>query len=518
MAVLIAAGAVSAGMLGCAHASASSRSTDLPTPLAAHTGDIPADFVGLSLEWTLVERYMGPKARPAFANLLRNLGSGVLRIGGSSQDLLPFEPVAANTNRVITNDDLADIRTTLDSVNSGGSPSWRVILGTAMAPRRAWVAPDHARRFTEAGVAHVFPGAAAGDVAGIELGNEPDVSYEASAGRYLRDFAAFSGATARFPIVAPNTSEVIAPWARVDAHEVRERSWDWTKLLDAIAPDVRTRGGFATGHFYPVARRCSADPYRCATVARLLSHERMANLRYAVYKHAREAARRGLRYRVEELNSAANRGVHGVSDVAASAIWALDAMFNAACPQPPDDAAANDTCDTGAVGVNFHDAEVRAFSVPEEGNAYYNPIAYDSTPAMGAPTAAPEYYALLLFARLAQGTHDLRRLTVPAESVSAWRVDADPAERRLFLINKGDRAVTVRLALPATSYLIDRMTPHDPSGRGRTLDAPEVRIDGSRVATDGTWPGFRPENGEHNGGQLRIRLRAGEATVVRAGA
>ena len=34
-------------------------------------------------------------------------------------------------------------------------------------------------------------------------------------------------------------------------------------------------------------------------------------------------------YRVEEMNSAANRGVHGVSDVAASAIWALDAMFNA---------------------------------------------------------------------------------------------------------------------------------------------------------------------------------------------
>jgi hypothetical protein len=511
MAAIIATGAVSAGVLGCAHASASPQPVS-SAARAAGSGDIPADFVGLSLEWTLVERYMGPTARPVFSNLLRNLGTGVLRIGGSSQDLLAFEPAAPNTNRVITSTDLASIRTTLDSVNGeGGAPGWRAILGAGMAPG---LRPGSARRFAQEGVAPAFSGAA-GDVLGIELGNEPDVSYHASAGPYLRDFAAFSPAAAPFAIVAPNTSQVIAPWARVDANDVHERAWAWTKLLDSIAPELRTRGGLVTGHFYPVARRCSADRYRCATVARLLSDERMANLRYAVYTHALQAARRGLPYRVEEMNSAANRGVHGVSDVAASATWALDAMFNAACPEPPGDAAANRDCGIGAVGVNFHDAEVRAFSVPQEGNAYYNPISYDPTPAMGAPTAAPEYYALLLFARLAQGTHGLRRIAVSTEGVSAWHFEADAGEQRLFLINKRARPVTVRVAAPGRSYLVDRLTPHDPSDRGRTLDAPEVRIDGREVAADGTWPGFQPVSGELVGGRLRMRLEAGETAVVR---
>src|SRR5215213_810278 len=77
-------------------------------------GDIPTHFVGFSIEWTLIERYMGPNAREGFANLLDNLGTGVLRIGGGSQDNVPFDATAANSNRVITPSDLAAIRSTLD--------------------------------------------------------------------------------------------------------------------------------------------------------------------------------------------------------------------------------------------------------------------------------------------------------------------------------------------------------------------------------------------------------------------
>jgi hypothetical protein len=367
---------------------------------------------------------------------------------------------------VITDEDLAAVRATLDA-----APGWRAILGTALGRR--------ARRFTQS-VSKTFRPA---DVAGIELGNEPDVSYHGDAKRYLRDFAAFDGAAAAFSIVGPNTSEVIAPWAHRDASE---RSWDWAKVLGAMAPDI----GLATSHFYPTARRCTRDAYRCATIARLLDGERMDNLRHAVTQHARAAASQDLPYRVEEMNSAANRGVHGVSDVAASAVWALDAMFNAA--------------QAGAVGVNFHDAEVRAFSVPEEGNAYYNPIAYDTSPAIGAPAANPAYYALLLFARLAQGAHGLRRADTGSPDVSAWRLEI-AAERRLFLINKAEHAVTLPLANTSGSCAIDRMSPADGG-----LDARRVTIDGVSVAADGTWPGFRPEACESN-----IRLGAGEAAVVR---
>ena len=64
--------------------------------------------------------------------------------------------------------------------------------------------------------------------------------------------------------------------------------------------------------------------------------------------------------------------------------------------------------------MNVHNAEVRAYFFPQEGNAYYNAIRYDPTPAAGTPTPAPSYYALLLFARLAQGTTGLRPVALDA--------------------------------------------------------------------------------------------------------
>lgn len=503
-----------------------------PRPMVGG-GSVPAHFVGFSVEWSLIERYMGPTARPAFANLLGNLGTGVLRIGGSSQDVMPFDATAVNTDEVITPEDLADIRATLDAANAdhiagGGTPNWGVILGTAMSPptaQRPWRVPEHARAFVTQGVGPAFAGADE-DVAAVSLGNEPDLSYRYDLQQYLGDFAAFSGANATrpYPIVTPNTSEPIAPWASIADRSVETRFfWDWPAILDATAPATKANAGafgaWAADHFYPLARTCATDPYRCPTIPALLSDERSANVNYQVYTHANEAARRGLGYRVEELNTAAGRGAHGVSDVAASAVWALDTMFNAACPQPPHAPSVNAECGTGAIGVNFHNAEVRAFFHPEEGNGYYNAINFDPSAAMGAPTPAPEYYALLLFARFAQGTTGLRPMPVAVDApqggqVKAWRVDGGASERRAFLINKGDQPVSLDVAAPGARYEIDRMTPDDPSGAGRTLDAPGVRIDGRVVSADGSWPGFQPTVGTAEAGHFQVTLGAGEAVVV----
>jgi hypothetical protein len=188
-------------------------------------------------------------------------------------------------------------------------------------------------------------------------------------------------------------------------------------------------------------------------------------------------------------------------------------MFHAACPQPPDAPSSNADCDVGALGVNLHNAEVRAFFAPEEGNGYYNAVYYDPSPAMGAPQPAPEYYAMLLFASLAQGTGGLRPVPVPeAPQVAAWRLQGPESERRLFLINKQDAPATLDVDVPAARAWIDRMTPYDPTGAGRTLDAAEVRIDGRRVAADGGWPGLRPERVD--GGRIPITLAPGEAAVI----
>jgi hypothetical protein len=538
----IAAALTALALLACP---VTSLAAEPPAPAAADAsltldarrpggGVVPAHYVGFSIEWSLIERYMGPSARPAFANLLRNLGSGQLRIGGGSQDLMPFDAAAANTNRVITPEDLLAIRATLDAANVGDErravPSWGTVLGTALAPpdaERPWMGPDHARAFTTQGVTPAFARGAEREVAGIGLGNEPDISYDYDLTRYLADLATYRDAavTRPFPIVAPSTSEPIAPWSAIDARAVQTRLfWGWPAILDAIAPamtaDPGAFGAFATDHFYPLARGCVSDPYRCATIERLLSDERLANLAYEVFLHAGEAARRGLGYRLQELNSAAGRGVDGVSNVAASAIWALTVLFEAACPQPPNAPGANAECSTGAVGVNLHNAEVAKFFSPEEGNAYYNAIDYDPSPAAGAPTAAAPYYALLLFARFAQETRGLRPVAVGADStagaqVKAWRVDVGASERRLFVVSTADHPLTVTVAAPGSRYELDRMTPYDPTGAGRTLDAPQVRIDGRSVAADGSWPGFAPTVGDvARGRPLQIALGAGEAAVL----
>jgi hypothetical protein len=533
VAAALVAGAALLVQSGAARADAAASVT--LDPRHESQGRIPSHFVGFSIEWSLVERYMGPDARPAFTRLLANLGTGVLRIGGSSQDVMPFDPAAPNTNRVITPEDLGDIRATLD----GTGAHWGVVLGTAMSPpsaSRPFVSPDHARTFIRQGVEPAFAGAER-DIAGIELGNEPDLSYGSNLDRYLDDLTAYSdpAVTGPFPVIAPNTSEDILPWQDVDQRAVPTRYfWDWPRILDTNAALMRARAGafgaYASDHFYPLARTCPNKPYRCPSIGALLSDEHMASLDYQAYTHAQEAARHGISYRLEETNTAAGRGADGVSNVAASAAYGIDLMFHAACPQPPAAPLANAACGTGAIGVNFHNAEVRAFFAPEEGNGYYNAIDYDPTPAMGAPTAAPLYYAALLFGRFAQGGTGLRPVPVrpasegsaagaseeSAAAVKGWRVEGARGERRLFLINKGDQPVTLTVAVPASTARVDRMTPYDPAGDGRTLDAPQARIDGSEVAADGTWPGFRPSYPPIRNHTMTITVGAGETVVITA--
>jgi hypothetical protein len=174
--------------------------------------------------------------------------------------------------------------------------------------------------------------------------------------------------------------------------------------------------------------------------------------------------------------------------------------------------------------VNLHNAEVRAFFAPEEGNAFYNAIDYDPTPAMGAPTARPPYYALLLFARFAQGTRGLRPVALAPPSpvadptaaapVKAWQLDTGPNARRLFVANLGSTPQTVAVPSRQERYAINRMSPYDPTGAGRTLDAPEVRIDGRSVAADGRWPGFAPTRGRIAKGRVALTLGAGEVAVL----
>ena len=90
------------------------------------------------------------------------------------------------------------------------------------------------------------------------------------------------------------------------------------------------------------------------------------------------------------------------------------------------------------------------------------------------------------------------------------------AGRTSLLVSRPDPTPRPVEALsPGARYLLDRMTPYDASGEGRTLAAPDVRIDGRSVAADGSWPGFAPESGAVHGGHVSVHLGVGEAVVLR---
>jgi hypothetical protein len=227
-----------------------------------------------------------------------------------------------------------------------------------------------------------------------------------------------------------------------------------------------------------------------------------------------------LAYRLEETNTAARQGVVGVSDVAASAIYALDMMFHVACPQPPHLPGVNADCTVGGVGMNLQNAARNGNTNPSQGNAFYNVIYFDSSPTMGPPVPAPEYYGALMFAHFAQGTTacDLSpspARTRPASPHGGSRQAAN--ERRLFLINKSTSSLTTSVANVAPGSLMSRMTPFDPTGAGLVLDAASLKIDGRQVRADGTWPGFAPTTVSPAGGVMNVTLGPGEAVVIRSG-
>ena len=216
-------------------------------------GDIAGHFVGISVEWTLTDRYMGPNSRPGFANLLRNLGSGVLRIGGSSQDQVPFDATAPDSDRFVTPDDLADPR---DARSRRLGRAWDAGVGNRARHR------DGAR---DSGVslAQRRPGfgvrprgrgtglrryAGRRQVAGISLGNEPDLTYSGDLARYLAEFPAYADAEAlkEWPRVMPATSENIGSWSDLKQPPTGFNTrwfWNWPEILDAVAPTLKERPG-----------------------------------------------------------------------------------------------------------------------------------------------------------------------------------------------------------------------------------------------------------------------------------
>jgi hypothetical protein len=420
------------------------------TPLATVSVDnrhpgaaIPRDFIGYSLEVSTAGQGIGAFAggntsgaaaaeqsvyalgiaghpNAVYFRLMKNLGAGILRLGGNSQDNSCWDrahaPIPEACQAGLDSADLA-----LFAAAARGS-GWKLIVGLNLKQNGpAWALGEVTQ-----GIAKVIPYR---DVFALEPGNEPDLfgrtpyrqhPYTAAdqAGEFMAYARAFRAdpVARRYGLAGPATC---CGWRNPEGLGV---------FLDSAA---RLPLKWITVHNYSETT-CGG---RTVSIARLLSRELMARFDSEARPLAVLAREHKLPIAMAETNSASCGGMPGVSNAFAAALWGLDYSFTLA--------------DEGYVGVSFHT------SYRPGGGSSYNPVdTYGRQNAAGGwqyrNVVEPLYYALYLFGRHASGARLLPVTTETGANVRAYAVSSCAGcEVRVFVLNKDTAASgSVRVSLP----------------------------------------------------------------------
>jgi hypothetical protein len=458
--------------------------------VAAHAAmaRIPSPFLGISTEyWALPFWARHLSLLDRVLSLVHGPGPLVLRIGGDSADRTFWSPVRELPDWAFELTP-AWLREVQSIVRHTGA---RLILDLNLVT----ATPAIAVRWAQIAEARL----PAHSIIGFEIGNEPDLYSRplwraAIAGRaarllpaqitassYATVFSAYSSALSRavpgVPLLGPALAE-----PRIRLNYV-------TQLLSAPHPGLSA----VTVHRYPYSACVPRSSSTYPSIARVLSENATAGMARTVAGAVQAAHRAGLPLRLSELNSVTCGGVKGVSNTFATALWAPDALFELL-----------------HAGVSSASVHVRAH-------------AFNAAFSLGRHglDAHPLLYGLIMFQRML-GTHpqlvSTRLNARPRLHLKAWAVRSGGRLLRVLVIDKGGRAVGVRLDLPSRgAATVQRLlAPSVQATRGVTLN-------GQHLTAYGTWRG-RPTmssipHGPHGYVLALPRYSATLVTVrVRAGA
>ena len=458
--------------------------TDSPTGQA-----MPAGFLGLSIEYHTLIQYVGgdpANVDPVFLALIRALDPGqspVLRIGGNSTDET-WWPLAHTRAPKGVNFDLSvpwmrmarALATDLDA---------RLILGINLAANSTSLAAVEARELLD-GVGRQY-------IDALEIGNEPD-GYNEFAWYYNSRGAAvfarpttydeqdFSQQFARWRTVLPAGAPIAGP-------AYAEGSW-MSNLPSFLTSEPGL--GVVTFHRYPL-RGCEYNPTLSdyASIPNLLSDSSSSGMAAGVAPFVSTAHAAGVPFRLDELNSASCTGRFRVSNTFASALWAVDTLFNMAS--------------VGVDGINIH-------TLP--GTAY-EPFQVSQTGSRWSAVVKPLYYGLLMFARAFPPGAHLLSVTAPTGPVKAWATQAPNGQIRVVLINKD----------PTTSFVVHLQMPGGQTPlTSESLSAPAVNSTtgvtlGGESFGSSTRTGVLPVNPNPptvsaSGGSYAISLPAASAVML----
>lgn len=422
---------------------------------------IPKDFVGFSLEVSTAgqglqsfagggkigvrraEYSLGAPSAPnqGFFQYMRNLGPGILRLGGNSQDNTCWNPSAApHPDRCQGTLGASDFRLYSEAAKASG---WRLIVGLNLKQNSSQLALNEVTQ----GIAREIKPE---QVLGLEIGNEPDLFGPPSrpktyspAGQ-VKDFLVYfhsfqQNPTARkYPVIGPATC---CRW---------RNARDLGTFMDGVGPSNLK---LVTVHEYP-ATTCNGGK---VTVAQLLAPGLMTRFNDEAKTWIEAARERKLPIALAETNSASCGGMPGVSNAFAAALWGLDWLFSGA--------------EDGFTSVNFHISY-------RPGGSSYNPVdTYARAGQHYENIAQPLYYAMYLFAHSASGRHLLPAETQAAANVRAYATTACPiCALNVVVINK-DVAASGRVRV----HLDTKMGP----AKLLLLKAPDVNSPSSAVTYGG---------------------------------
>jgi hypothetical protein len=361
-------------------------------------------FVGFSIEVgstpaVFLVGGLGGSPRPSFAAVLNGLrvaaGSSKganIRVGGNSADNSAWvpapKPLPVNTTYRITSADL--------SAYAAAVPRW---AGTVTLDTTLRYGDD-----PSLAVAHVT---AAGQqlgwelVEGIEIGNEMDLFFENGIRKpdynyadYKREFAHFN-----------------RDIGGVQAGRTQGGTWCSSRWATEWSDYVTTfADSFASLSFHHYTESvCNGNK---ATVPGLLSPNASLHFIQQMKPLAAIAAKAQIPFYIGEGNSVSCGGKAGVSDVFASALWAVDILFTAAS--------------LGMERWNFHGCPSGAYAT----------IAYPDIKS-DVPEVRPMYYGLLAFAEATANKSIIQVVHTSAKTspyIKCWAVtDSDKATRVVVL-------------------------------------------------------------------------------------
>ena len=371
---------------------------------------VPADYLGLSMEWSMVQFWVGTSRTSVlapFVNILNSLKAGsatpgVLRVGGNSQDGYQWNPTGSTTANSLfsgtINSGLVDAL--LEAARRTG---WKVIFGLNLRNDNPAMATALAK--------YALSQDTGRNLLAFEIGNEPngyltETDYLARFQRYAAALAADPG-TAGALITGPSISEnADVAWAR--------------DLWARISPSGRMP--FATWHDYANAPNVSS----------LLQTLKITELTTRIA--AMDGAVGAGRHRMDEGADSGKGGQDNVSNVQGTTAWLTDAMLRGGASRLK----------------SFHLHSWDGFDYPGDNRtSFYTPFVIRN----GQASPRPSFYALALF-KYAVGRRFCAVSTSNAtgQLVRTWAVLNTGTNRiYAYAINKGGsgKAGTASVTAPA---------------------------------------------------------------------